>query len=215
MLTDIPLFKDLPHEQLDYLQKMTREFTYPRGSIITSQGEMSNSLHIVLEGRLKVYVNGSEGRQVVLAWLKAGDFVGELSLLDNQPRSASVMAYTKTRTLMLTQDGFLRFVEAYPDTLLPMLRILASRLRALDETICSLSTLDVYGRVARILLHESKEDESGHRIAPRMTQQEIAEMVGCSREMVSRILKDLRTGGYITADARKRIVILKKLPSRW
>ncbi len=214
MLTDIPLFQDLPEDQLAYLSKLTHEFTYPRGSIITSQGEMSNSLHIIMEGRLKVFVNGSEGRQVVLSFLGPGDFVGELSLLDNEPRSASVLAVAKTRTLMLTQESFNRFVDTYPQNLLPMLRILAKRLRALDETICSLSTLDVYGRVARVLLQEAQEQDTGY-ITPRMTHQDIAEMVGCSREMVSRILKDLRTGGYISIDTQKRIVINKKLPSRW
>ncbi len=115
---------------------------------------------------------------------------------------------------MLTQEAFNRFVENHPETLLPMLRVLAKRLRALDETICSLSTLDVYGRVARVLVQQAQEQGEG-QITPRMTHQDIAEMVGCSREMVSRILKDLRTGGYISIDGQKRIVINRKLPSRW
>lgn len=214
MLNEIPLFEGLPEPQLAELLSLTHEFTYPRGSIITSQGELSNSLHIILEGRLKVFVNGSEGKQVVLSFLTTGDFVGELSLLDNEPRSASVLAVAKTRTLMLTQEAFNRFVDNHPETLLPMLRVLAKRLRALDETICSLSTLDVYGRVARVLLQQAQDQEVG-QITPRMTHQDIAEMVGCSREMVSRILKDLRTGGYISIDGQKRIVINRKLPSRW
>lgn len=213
MFNDIPLFQSLPPEQLDYLIKLAHDVDYEKNSVIITQGEHSNSLYIVVEGRLKVYVTDAEGRQALLAFLNKGDFFGELSLLDDEPRSASVMTVTKTRLLRLTQDGFRRFVEAHPENLLPMLRILASRLRALDDTIRSLSTLDVYGRVARVLLNEAEERERGH-ITPRLTHQEIAEMVGSSREMVSRILGDLRKGGYIRVE-NKQILIARKLPSRW
>lgn len=213
MFNDIPLFQNLPPEQLDYLLKLAHEVGYEKNSVIITQGEHSNSLYIVLEGRLKVYVTDEEGRQALLAFLNKGDFFGELSLLDDEPRSASVMTVAKARLLRLTQDGFHRFVEAHPENLLPMLRILASRLRALDDTIRSLSTLDVYGRVARVLLNEAEEREKGH-ITPRLTHQEIAEMVGSSREMVSRILGDLRKGGYIRVE-NKQICIERKLPSRW
>lgn len=214
MLREIPLFHDLPDEQVEFLISLTHQFTYPRGSILLTQGELSNSLYIVKEGRLKVYASGVEGRQTLLAFLGAGDFVGELSLLDDGPRSASVMAIEDTQTLLITQEAFLRFVDTHPENLLPMLRIMASRLRALDETVCSLSTLDVYGRVARMLLQESFT-EGGQQIVPRMTHQDIAEMVGSSREMVSRIMKDLRKGSYISIDSKRRIILEKKLPSRW
>lgn len=214
MLREIPLFHDLPDEQVDFLISLTHKFTYPRNSILLTQGELSNSLFIVVSGRLKVFANGAEGRQTLLAFLGTGDFVGELSLLDDGPRSASVMAVEETKTLLITQEAFLRFVDTYPENLLPMLRIMASRLRALDETVCSLSTLDVYGRVARILLQESIT-ENEQQIIPRMTHQDIAEMAGSSREMVSRIMKDLRQGGYISIDSKKRILLEKKLPARW
>ncbi|MEZ5534654.1 MAG: Crp/Fnr family transcriptional regulator [Thiolinea sp.] len=214
MLREIPLFQDLPDEQIDFLLKQSHKFTYQRDSILLNQGELSNSLFIVIKGRLKVYANGSEGRQTLLAWLGPGDFVGELSLLDDGPRSASVKAAEETQTLLLTQEAFLRFVDTYPENLLPMLRIMAKRLRALDETVCSLSTLDVYGRIARILLQEAAS-EGDQLVIPRMTHQEIAEMAGSSREMVTRILKDLRLGGYIRIDGRRRIVLEKKLPANW
>ncbi|MBJ6610349.1 MAG: Crp/Fnr family transcriptional regulator [Candidatus Thiothrix moscowensis] len=213
VFADIPLFQNLPAEQFEHLLKLTQEIRHERNSVIINQGEYSNSLYIVLEGRLKVYVTDEEGRQTILSFLNKGDFFGELSLLDNEPRSASVMTVAKTRLLRLTQDAFHHFVETHPDTLLPMLRILASRLRALDDTIRSLSTLDVYGRVARVLLREAEEREK-NQITPRLTHQEIAEMVGSSREMVSRILGDLRKGGYIRVE-NKQIYIERKLPTRW
>jgi len=214
MLSDIPLFQDLRDDQLEFLNTLTHRFTYPKNSILLNQGELSNSLFVVLEGRLKVTAIGTEGRQTLLAFLGLGDFVGELSLLDDGPRSATVQAVEDTKTLLVTQDVFHRFVESFPETLLPMLRMMATRLRSLDETVCSLSTLDVYGRVARALLQQATEKE-GVQVVPRMTHQEIAEMVGSSREMVSRIMKDLRKGGYIRIDSKRRILIEKKLPARW
>ena len=214
MLSEIPLFQDLREEQLEFLTTLTHRFTYPKNSILLNQGELSNSLFVVLEGRLKVFAIGAEGRQTLLAFLGPGDFVGELSLLDDGPRSATVQAVEDTQTLLVTQDVFNRFVESFPETLLPMLRMMSSRLRALDETVCSLSTLDVYGRVARTLLTQAADD-NGTLAVPRMTHQEIAEMVGSSREMVSRIMKDLRQGGYIRIDSKKRIILERKLPARW
>ncbi|MEZ5479693.1 MAG: Crp/Fnr family transcriptional regulator [Thiolinea sp.] len=216
MLREISLFQDLPEDQLDFLISITHQFTYPKGSILLTQGELSNSLFVVLEGRLKVFATAQDGRQTLLAFLGPGDFVGELSLLDDGPHASTVQTVEDTRTMLVTQDVFHRFVDTYPENLLPMLRILAARLRALDETICSLSTLDVYGRVARVLLQEAQDLESdGLMRVPRMTHQDIAEMVGSSREMVSRIMKDLRQGGYIRLDSKKRILLQKKLPSRW
>lgn len=213
MFADIPLFKHLPPEQLEYLLTLTQEASYRKNAVIITQGERSNSLYTLLEGRVKVYVTDSEGRQTLLAFLNAGDCFGELSLLDDEPRSASVMTVEPSRLLRLTQENFHQFAAAHPENLLPMLRMLANRLRTLDETICSLSTLDVYGRIARVLLNES-EQQGDSGITPRLTHQDIAEMVGSSREMVSRILGDLRKGGYIRFD-NKQIVLEKKLPTRW
>ena len=214
MLSEIPLFQGLSEEQLNFLNTLTHRFTYPRSSILINQGERSNSLHVVLKGRLKVTALGPEGGQTLLAFLKDGDFVGELSLLDDGPRSATVRAVEDTETMLVTQDVFHRFVESFPETLLPMLRMMASRLRELDETVCSLATLGVYGRICRILLQHSTE-ENGIKVVPRMTQEEIAEMAGSSREMVSRILKELRLGEYIDIDSKRRILILKQLPTRF
>ena len=210
----IPLFQNLKPEQLEHLNGLAHTFTYPKNSIIINQGAQTQSLYIVLDGRLKVLASDEEGRQTLLAFLNEGDFFGELSLLDGQPRSATVMTVESTKLLCLTAEGFQKFIENFPESLLPMLSALATRLRVLDDTICSLSTLDVYGRVARVLLSQAKE-ENGVLVTPRMTHQEIAEMVGSSREMVSRIMKDLRHGAYIGTNEFKQIILKKKLPSRW
>lgn len=216
MLSEIPLFQDLSEEQLDFLTKMTRRFTYSKNSILISQGEQSNSLYVIIKGALRVTAAGAEGRQVQLAILdEPGDFVGELSLLDDYPRSATVKTIEETETLQVTQDVFNRFVESFPETLLPMLRMMASRLRDLDDMVYSLATLGVYGRVCRVLKKHAKEENGELVVKRRMTQEEIAEMVGSSREMVSRIMKELRKGAYIRNDIKKRIIIVKDFPARW
>lgn len=216
MLSEIPLFQDLSAEQLEFLTTLTRRFVYPKNSILINQGEYSNSLYVVLRGGLKVTATGSEGKQVLLAFLdKPGDFVGELSLLDDGPRSATVQTTEETETMQVTQEVFNRFVTSFPATLLPMLRMMASRLRDLDDMVYSLAALGVYGRVCKVLLQYAEEENGIKVVQRRMTQEEIAEMVGSSREMVSRIMKELRLGEYIRNDSRKRIMILKKLPERW
>jgi CRP/FNR family cyclic AMP-dependent transcriptional regulator len=213
MFSNIPLFEKLTPAQIEYLLTLTHSIHYTKNSVIITQGERSNSLYLIIEGRMKVYATDAEGRQTLLAFLNAGDFFGELSLLDDEPRSASVMTVAQSHLLCLTHEAFHRFVTTHPEQLLPMLRVLARRLRALDDTIRSLSTLDVYGRVARVLLNEASASEQ-HQTTPRLTHQDIAEMVGSSREMVSRILSDLRKGGYIRIE-NKKIKIEKKLPPRW
>ncbi len=215
MLKEIPLFQGLNEEQLNFLTPMISRFTYPKGSVLITQGEHSTALFIVIQGELKVTAVGPEGKQTLLAFLGKNSFVGELSLLDDGPRSATVQTTVETETLLITQDVFNRFVESFPEALLPMLRIMASRLRDLDDMVCSLATLDVYGRVCKHLLKYAKEENGILVVQRRFTQEEIAEMIGSSREMVSRIMQGLSFGGYIDYDGRRRIMILNKLPERW
>ena len=215
MLSEIPLFQGLSEEQLDFLTTLTRRFTYSRNSVLINQGEHSNSLYIVLKGELKVTALGSGGRQIILAFLGVGNFVGELSLLDDKPRSATVQTTEETETMQVTQEVFHRFVESFPETLLPMLRMMSGRLRELDETVCSLAGQSVYGRIRDTLKKHAIKEDGKLVVKRRLTQEEIAEMVGSSREMVSRILTSLSFGEYIDYDGKRRIVIMKNLPKRF
>lgn len=215
ILKEIPLFQNLTDEQLDFLSNMTRRFTYKKDSIIINQGDSGNSLYVILRGELKVTALGSGGKQIILAFLGQGNFVGELSLLDDAPRSATVQATEDTETMQVTQEVFHSFVESFPETLLPMLRMMSARLRELDETVCLLATHGVYGRVRETLLKKAVEENGVQVLYRRFTQEEIAEMVGSSREMVSRILTGLSFGEYISYDMKKRIQILKHLPERF
>src|SRR5690606_37398506 len=152
-----------------------------------------NNFYIVEAGNLKVYVDGEDGRQVTLNWLEAGDYFGELALIDGEPRSASVMTLTPTELRVISQHDFHEFLANEPGVSLALMKALARRVRALTGSVRDMALLDVYGRVASVLQQRASA-ESG-RIEPKLTHQEIADMVGASREMVSRIMRELTVGG--------------------
>jgi CRP/FNR family cyclic AMP-dependent transcriptional regulator len=209
----VPLFASLTPEDLARLESGARPHTYSRGTVILSQGDMTDSLYVVLSGRLKVYLGNEDGREVLLDFLEPGEAFGELSLLDGEPRSASVMAVEVSRVALLSRRHFLDCVHSHPAIAIALLQTLASRTRALADRVGSLALLDVYGRVAHTLIDLAKE-EDGRRITSPLTHQELASMVGASREMVTRILNELKRGGYIAVENRC-IVLRSNLPARW
>ncbi len=213
MLSKIPLFSGLDATTLDKLSSLLVKKEFKRNQTLISQGDLSRSLFLIESGRTKVFSNDEDGKQTIFAFLGAGDYCGELSLLDAEPRSASVVALEKTKTLQLSYPQFDAFLKTHPELSYSIFRALTARIREIDETICSLTSLDIYGRVIQVLLKEAQETD-GKMITHRLTQQDIAEMVGSSREMVSRILTELRKGGYIAID-KKCITIEKKLPRHW
>jgi CRP/FNR family cyclic AMP-dependent transcriptional regulator len=213
MLSEIPLFSSLDAETLEKLSTLMIKKEFKRNQALITQGDHSRSLFLIQSGRAKVFSNDDEGKQTIFAFLGADDYCGELSLLDAEPRSASVVALENTVALQLNYPQFDAFLKTHPEISYSIFRALTSRIRDIDETICSLTSLDIYGRVIQLLYREA-QDENGKMITQRLTQQDIAEMVGSSREMVSRILTELRKGGYIGVD-KKRISIEKKLPRHW
>jgi len=213
-LSRLPLFSDLPEEALSELSGLIKELNYKRNTVVISQGDDTRSLYIVLHGRLKVLASDAEGNQTIFSFLGMGDFFGELSLLDDAPRSASVVTVEDAGLLHLSHQYFNDFIHKHPEICPLIFKALTSRIREMDKTICDLTSLDVYGRLAQVLYKESSEALDGRIRTERLTHQDLAEMVGSSREMISRILKELRTGGYISVDG-KRITIERKLPTRW
>ena len=186
---------------------------FPKQSIIVREGEATDSLYIILEGRVKAFVSDGEGREVVLSIQGPGEYFGEM-VLDEGPRSASVMALEAARCLVVPKDEFRAFLAQNPAFSLSLTEKLIHRVRDLTANVKSLALMDVYGRVARLLL-ELAEDKDGEMvIEERLTQQDIASRVGASREMVSRILKDLSVGGYVV-QTRDRIILRKKPPAHW
>jgi CRP/FNR family cyclic AMP-dependent transcriptional regulator len=187
--------------------------TFAKSTVVVSEGDRTDSLYIVVSGRVKIYVADDKGKEVILNQAGAGEYFGEMAL-DEGPRSASVMTLEPTRFLVVPKEDFATFLAKSPEFSLHLIRKLIRRVRALTHDVKSLALMDVYGRVARMLLELAVERDGVLVIEGRPTQQEMANRVGASREMISRILTDLAGGGYIEV-ARDRIIIARALPRAW
>jgi CRP/FNR family transcriptional regulator, cyclic AMP receptor protein len=185
---------------------------YPKNAVIISEGDRSDSLYVILTGKVKVYLADDEGKEMVLNTQGAGEYFGEI-ILDEGPRSASVMTLEPSKFSIVSREQFNQFLAQSPEVTLELVRRLIHRVRELTKKVSELALLDVYGRVRGLLL-ELATEQDGKLVVERLTQQEMASRVGCAREMISRILKDLRKGGYIKDDG-ERIIIVKKPPPKW
>jgi len=213
MLENVPLFSGLPKEALVEIEQHGSVKSYKKNVIVINQDDETYSLYVILKGSVKVFVSGEDGREAVLNHQQAGDYFGDLALIDKQPRVASVMTTEPSKFMIISREDFLKCLSKNPEIAINLIKPMTSRIRMLAKNVSSLALLDVYGRVARTLLDQS-EEQGDVLVTEKLTQQEIADMVGASRAMVSRILKDLKEGGYISIE-KKRITIHHKLPSRW
>lgn len=213
MLENVPLFSGLPKEALAEIEQHGSVKSCKKNVIVINQDDETYSLYVILKGSVKVFVSGEDGREAVLNHQEAGDYFGDLALIDKQPRVASVMTTEPSKFMIISRENFLKCLSKNPEIAINLIKPMTSRIRMLAKNVSSLALLDVYGRVARTLLDQS-EEQGDVLVTEKLTQQEIADMVGASRAMVSRILKDLKEGGYISIE-KKRITIHHKLPSRW
>ncbi len=212
-LKDISLLSDLDPRDLAALEEAATNRLFKKNAIVVTQGDESDSLYVILSGSVRVYVSDEQGREVTLNTLYPGDSFGELALLSNQVRTASILTLEDSRFSVISKDSFLGCMSRYPQISWHIIRTLIERVVELTDEVSSLALLDVYGRVRRLLLKETFERD-GKLYARRMTHQAIATRVGSSREMVSKIISDLSRGGYISAD-KETVCIEKKLPSGW
>ena len=197
VLKAVPLFSSFPEEQLRMLAQVVTRRSAARSSTVLAAGDLTDSLYIVLSGRLKVMMSDAEGKEVILSILGPGEFFGEMGLIDDSPRSASVVAIEACELLSIAKRDFKKCLAENFEMAMAVMRGLVRRLREADRKIGSLALLDVYGRVARLLL-DMAENVNGEKIVTkRLPKQDIAKMIGASREMVSRVMKDLQMGGYI------------------
>jgi len=187
--------------------------TFPKNAVIINEGDRGDSLYVILSGRVKVYVSDDDGREMILDIYGPGDYVGEMAL-DGRPRSASVMTLEPTSCSVVTREELRAAIAANPDIAMSLIATLIDRARIATDNVKNLALMDVYGRVARLLLSLAKEDNGKLVVPERMTQQDIADRVGASRDMISRIFKDLTVGGYVTIENRT-ITIHRKPPARW
>lgn len=201
LLRNVPLFSALPENQLALLVKEVSRKSYPRGSAIIAAGDTTDSLYVVISGRLKVMISDDEGREVILAILGPNEFFGEMGLIDDHPRSASVVAIEPCEVLALLKRDFKKCLEENFEMAMTVMRNLVKRLREADQKIGSLALMDVYGRVARLLLEVAETIDGQKVVTKKLAKQDIAKMIGASREMVSRVMKDLQAAGAIEVRA--------------
>jgi CRP-like cAMP-binding protein len=198
LIRRVPLFAKLSVQQMEKLAAGVIKKRYRRGEIIVEQGKVSNSLFIILNGRARVLITDRQGREVILATLREADYLGEMSLIDSQSHSATVAAEIMTDVLILRRENFMQCLEESTTMAMEVMHGLVQRLRSADRKIGSLALTGVYARVANALLESAQVDASGVRmIKDKVSRQDIAKMVGASREMVSRVMKDFEEQGFI------------------
>jgi CRP/FNR family cyclic AMP-dependent transcriptional regulator len=197
LLRNVPLFSALPEQQLVVLTRAVSRKSFPRGTTVFAAGDVTESLYVVISGRLKVMMSDDEGREVILAILGPNEFFGEMGLIDDHPRSASVVAIEACEVLSLSKHDFKSCLAENFEMAMTVMRGLVKRLREADQKIGSLALMDVYGRVARLLLEMAETVDGQKVVTKKLAKQDIAKMIGASREMVSRVMKDLQSGGYI------------------
>lgn len=212
LIRRVPLFSMLTEAQAASVSQAVVKRRFKRGEVIVEQGKKSNALFIILTGRARVVSADGRGREVILASMTPGDYIGEMSLIDNEPHSATVRAEVQTDVLMLGRLEFARCLPENTSMAYAVMKGLVQRLRHADRKIESLALMDVYGRVARALIESSVPNKEGFGvIRERISRQDLAKMVGASREMVSRVMKDLEERGFIEAMDDGSTIIKERL----
>jgi len=210
LLRKVAFLAPLGDGELHTLSDRLVERLYRRDRVVVQADDPGDSMYFIARGQAKVILSGGGGREVILATLRAGDFFGEMSLLDGRPRSASVIAIEDSRLLMLPREALMDLVRNEPEIALALLGEMSARLRRADAAIADLALVDVYGRVARYLVDQAKNNGKpvgdGTMLKSRPTQQHIASTIGTSRETVSRALSDLKRRGFVVTRGRDIVV---------
>jgi CRP/FNR family cyclic AMP-dependent transcriptional regulator len=197
-LRALPIFQALANDILVPIARVSSLRSAPRHTVVLREGDHTDNVYFVLTGAFKVLVSDEEGREVILSMMGPGDFFGEMGVIDDHPRSATVQAAQPSELVVIAKSDFHRCLANSFDVSLYIMRSLVHRLRAADRQIESLALLDVYGRVARLLLDMAERTPDGQLIVPKkVSRQDIAKMIGASREMVSRVMKDLQQRGLV------------------
>ncbi len=211
LLRNVSIFADLDPAAVAALERLAELRDFSPGAVVVSQEDRGDALFVLVSGKVKVVLYGDSGREIILSIFKSpGDFFGEMSLLDDEPRSATVIADRASRLLVLARREFQAHLEAQPRTALRVLREVSRRLRRADAVIGNLALLDVYGRLAGKLREmaatDGEETEGGVLVRQRPTQAEIAAMIGTSRETVSRALSEFSRRGWLAMSGKRLLL---------
>ena len=210
LLRTVPIFSELTEADITSLGKLSSRRRFPKDTVVFFENEEGDSFFMILEGRIKVTILGDDGREVILSMLGPGDFFGEMALLDNEPRSATAIAVEETELLSLHRTDFQSVLSDNRSITTALIKILTARLRRANHQISTLALLDVYGRVARVIVDMAREEgrrlRDGRIAFRRATHQEIANRIGTTRETVTRMLKDLERQGLIHIEGKEIVV---------
>jgi CRP-like cAMP-binding protein len=211
-LRRVPLFASLSGKAIEEIARVARRHQYERDEVVFYQGDPGDTFYVILDGQVKVSVSSSDGQEAILVMLNAGDSFGEFALLDEQPRSATIETSVPTEAVALRKDDFQRLIHQSPEIALGLLKVMTKRLRDTDQLVQDAAFLDVAERLAKKLLGLI---EQHGRVSPRgieldihLTQQDLAAMIGATRESVNKQLGAFRDRGILSVD-RQRITILK------
>lgn len=207
-LRTIPLFAAVPDDALSAIADLLIERRIPKNQTIVEEGLSGDYMYVIREGQVKVTKLSGDGREKILELLGPGDFFGEMSLLDDAPRSASVKSLTETHILALSRPDFLKELRRNPDLGMAVIQELTRRVRQMDEQASSLSFQRVRERTQGLLVRLAKDDviQNGRRVTPPLTHQQIADMIGTSRETVTRIVKRLKDQGWLEQEGKHYLV---------
>lgn len=212
-LKEISPYNTLSDDDLESFIRHATQRKYKKNTLIIQQGDETDSLYILLEGEMKVYVEDEQGKELTVRIVHPGDSFGELALIGDFPRSANVLTLTDCVVSAVSKDNYMAFISQHPHISLALIKSLAHMVRETTRELSHIALSDVYGRLTHIL-EKHKTEEDGEQRVPKFTHREIANMIGSSREMVSKILKELEKGEYISVD-NKHYVIQRNLPARW
>jgi CRP/FNR family cyclic AMP-dependent transcriptional regulator len=210
VLRTVPIFSELADQDIASLAHLALRKRYPKDTVVFFENEEGDFFFTILEGRIKVTILGDDGREVILSVLGPGDFFGEMALLDNEPRSATAIAVEESELLSLHRSDFQSVLNDNRSITNALIKVLSARLRRANHQISTLALLDVYGRVARVIVDMAREEgkrlRDGRIAFRRATHQEIANRIGTTRETVTRMLKDLERQGLIHVEGKEIVV---------
>ena len=213
-LQNVPIFSGLSHASLTALAEHASTKTYSKNSIVINEGETGDALYIIASGKVRICLSDEAGKEVCLGTETSGQYFGEYALLDGAPRSATVVTESKSVFVVISRKEFNHWLDENPNANLAIMKELVKKIRDLTENVKILALCDVYGRLVKVLMGMAREENDGHIIPVKPTQQELANRIGSSREMVSKIFKELSKGGYIEMQSNS-IIIKKTLPKAW
>lgn len=213
-LQTVPIFNELNEKALQLILAKSRSLKFRKSAILMSEGETGESLYIINSGKVKIFVSDENGNEITLFIEGPGSYIGEISLLDNSPRTASAVTMEKTEVISISKKDFFDVIKENPDIAFNIINALTKKLRRSTETIRSLALKNVYQRLVLKLLELSEEENSDRFIATKYSHLELGKMIGASREMVGKVMAELVRGEYIEQRDNK-LFLLKIFPHDW